>query len=69
MKFAVAEKDRLEIKQRLLMRYMEQKKINHVPVYFEEYKNSLEKDEIYYKYNHFHFKVQKISKIILIMDS
>ena len=51
MKFAVAEKDRVENKQRLFIRYLEHKKIAYKAAFFDEYKNPNDKDEVYYKYN------------------
>ncbi|TNV85646.1 hypothetical protein FGO68_gene6666 [Halteria grandinella] len=55
-KMAASEKNRLEEKQRAVRRYKEKNGIEHKPVYFDEWKNPDDPENIYYKYNGTYFE-------------
>lgn len=59
MKGAIAEKERLENKQRDVRKHYEKLGTKPPLLYFEEYKNPLDNDEIYYKYNGLYFEKER----------
>lgn len=59
---AAFEKNRLEEKQRAVRRYREKHKIKHTPVYFDEWKNPDDPENVYYKYNGTYFEKDILEK-------
>jgi hypothetical protein len=51
MKLASDEKNRLEEKQRAVRKYNEKHNITHKPIYFEEWVNPNDDNQVYYRYN------------------
>ena len=62
MTLAADEKTRLEEKQRSVRKYMEKKKIEHKPSYFEEWKNPDDNDVVYYRYNNLYWEQDRPKK-------
>jgi len=50
MKLAAIEKNRLEEKQRAVRKYNEKNGIEHKPIYFEEWANPDDDNQIYFRY-------------------
>ena len=51
MRLAISEKDRLENKQRAFVKSLEKNEVKFKTNYFQEYRNPLENNEVYWKYN------------------
>ena len=56
MKLGAYEKNRLEEKQRSVRIYKEKMGIHHKTVYFDEWRNPEDKDEVYFRYNGTYFE-------------
>ena len=55
-KLATFEKNRLEVKQRLVKKYNDSHKIQHKPAYFDVWENPHDPGKTYYKYNNKYFE-------------
>jgi hypothetical protein len=62
MNVAAEEKNRLEEKQRAVRKYNEKNKIEHKPVYFEEWPNPDDNNKIYYRYNSLYWEHDRAKK-------
>ena len=56
MRAAIIEKERLEDKQRNVRKHNEKNGIKPPLLYFEEYENPLDNNQIYYRYNGLYFE-------------
>ena len=61
-KLAASEKHRLEEKQRAVRKYRETHKLEHKPVYFDEWLNPDDPERTYYKYNNKYFEHDRPKK-------
>jgi hypothetical protein len=62
MKLGGHEKNRLEEKQRAVRMYKEKNGKKHETVYFEEWKNPEDNNEVYFRYNYTYFEKDRPNK-------